>query len=42
MILMSVICTCSLIGVVGCLLDKRIESLDKRIEKLEGKYEVID
>lgn len=35
MILMSVICTCSLIGMVGCLLDKRIEHLEKRIEKIE-------
>lgn len=38
MILMSVICTCSLIGIVGCLLDKCIDNLDKRLEKLEVKY----
>lgn len=35
MILMFTICTCSLVGIVGCLLDKRIESLEKRIERLE-------
>lgn len=37
MILIYTICTCSLIGIVGCLLDKRMENLEKRIEKLEVK-----
>ena len=40
MMLMSVICTCSLIGMVGSLLAKKIESLEKRVERLENKNEV--
>lgn len=35
MILMSTICACSLIGIVGCLLDKRMDNLEKRIKELE-------
>lgn len=42
MILMSVICSCSLIGIVGCLLDKRMDNLDKRLEKLEVKYNEVN
>lgn len=42
MILMAVICSCSLIGIVGCLLDKRMDNLDKRLEKLEVKYNEVN
>ena len=42
MILMFAICCCSLIGIVGCLLDKRIDNLDKRLEKLEVKYNEVN
>lgn len=42
MILMSVICSCSLIGIVGCLLDKRMDNLDKRLQKLEVKYNEVN
>lgn len=42
MILMYTICTCSLIGIVGCLLDKRMENLEKRVKKLEADGNEVD
>lgn len=38
--ILSVIALCSMFGVIGCILDKKITELEKRVERLEKVYEI--